>query len=214
VLSRDSGQPPSSRSVTHTELVVRRIRRRVLPRSALGDVVLGFFTTLPTNEASLQWCFSTTEGRRWVTVPVIYWPADGMDQVLAALDRRPRWGTWKDRRLTPFGYRHLVGFSLRFGAVLIVVIAGGIVAYEVWQGRDQDRAVAAVQGEWHAYAAADLQPAGDLVDVTGDVTADDDHDAARLDVSLRHVLRGAEIDLATGGGPVGARVWVPQRHGP
>src|SRR6266545_5147123 len=144
----------STITVTSTELIFDGFRRRVLPRAEFSEMVVGFFTNLPTDVAAIQVCFTTREGLRFATVHAAWWPAGGLEQVAAALGATPRVAERPDRALRPWWIRHSFATTATGTVLGIAAITGGIVVYDqVVAARTRDAAVKA-EHAWPSYAAS------------------------------------------------------------
>ncbi|QZY29749.1 hypothetical protein [Nocardioides coralli] len=116
-----------SLTVTHTELVLRRVRTRTLARADLGELVIGFCTVQATDPAAIQLCITTRQGRRFATLGLIHWPPDELHRVASALGIEPRDQTPDDTRLSPLWIRRpflfIGGWTVGAFALVIVTIA-------------------------------------------------------------------------------------------
>lgn len=122
-------------TVTETELVVQRLRRRRLPRAEVGELVVGYFTVRPVDPAGLQACITTREGERFATLTIISWPTGGLLEVAAALgievrDQDPE----RDQGLRPLWIRRPLLFQLGLGLGLMVVILGSVLTVRAVAG--------------------------------------------------------------------------------
>lgn len=182
--------------VTATDLLVKGRR---LPRADFGEMVLGFFTNLPTEPAALQACFTTREGRRFATVQLAWWPADGLDEVAAALGTTPRLaeGGSEVRLLQPWWVRHWFATIATGTVVGIAVIVGVIMIGDYVIGSRARAAAADAEEAWPAYAAEHLtvQEVPGLVSADVQVSPDDD-DRSQLDVRTELSIETSDGQLS------------------
>jgi hypothetical protein len=191
----------STITVTHTELIVKRVRRRVLPRADFGEIVLGFFTVQSSDGAGLQLLFADRDGDRFATTPLFYWPAEGLDQLCAALGTTPRWqdDSEHDRKLRPFYVRHMFLVAFAGAMVLIAIIVGVIVLVDHYRAGQREEAAQTAEHSWQSYAEKRL--GSDVVPLDGrpeisTYVPDDTKQRIDLDVRLSLVSPGTEADPA------------------
>lgn len=186
----------STITVTTTELIVKRVRRRVLARSDVGEALVALFGARPQLPSMVAQAFGMVitdrEGNRFVRLPLAYWPDEnGVDAVLEELRLTPRFATAAEEKLaTPFVARRPFVSGLIGATVLIALIVGVVVLVD--RHRADDLAARAVEIErgWPAYADQHLTSTQfpHLIATAASAFANDD-----LFVSV-------DLDLA-GGGP-------------
>lgn len=189
----------STITVTHSELVVRRVRRRVLARAGLAEVVIGWFTVARGDLTSLQVAFVDRQGRRFANLPLVYWAGEELEQLCAALGVSPRWqeDTPRDRLLVPFVGRRPFLSAFGIATVLMALLVGVVVLVETQRSQERATAAARARAQWAPYAERALRtgalPLSGEPEVSSSVPGDSER-PVELDVSMALPSNGGEPD--------------------